>query len=144
MGLKSTPIEVVDCGETVIGNVLDEKLKSAVSVPVIPMLLITRFPLPVFVTTTFLEELVVLRGWLPKFMEPGRTEAPGVPTGRAVVDQLVLETEEALVQLAVAVFKIVPLAVAERLTAIVIVSVSLLAIEANVTVTVLPEVVHAP
>jgi hypothetical protein len=104
----------------------------------------TRSPVPVLVTTTFLTALVVFRVWLPKLMVPGFTTAAGVPTGKPTVDQLSLETEEALIQFAVAVFKIVPVARLPRFTPIVIVSVSPLAIEANVTVTLLLPVWHTP
>jgi hypothetical protein len=104
----------------------------------------TRFPVPVLVTTAFLTKLVVFTVWLPKFRVPGFTEAPGVPIGKATVDQLSLETLDALVQFAVAVFRIVPVAVLAMLTTIVIVSVSLLAMEPNVTVTLLVPLVHTP
>jgi hypothetical protein len=87
--------------------------------------------------TTFLVELVVFTVWLPKFIEVGFTEAPGIPTGKATVDQFVLAPTDALVQLAVAVFKIVPAAVLASLTTIVMVSVSWLATELIVTVTAL-------
>src|ERR1700737_2662390 len=95
----------------------------------------TRFPFPVLVTTTFLAEGVVFTVWFPKLRGLGFSEAAGVPIAKPTVDQLLLELPEALIQFAVAVFKIVPVATLESLTTIVIVSISLVAMAPNVTVT---------
>src|SRR3984893_5759465 len=104
----------------------------------------TRFPVPVLVTTTFLVALFVFMTWLPKFRVPGFTDAAGVPIDKPTVAQLSLAMAAALVQFAVAVFKIVPAARLPTFTPIVIVSVSPLAMEANVTVALLLPLWHTP
>jgi len=74
----------------------------------------------------------------------GFAESPGVPTTTPTVAQFSLATPVALIQFAVGVFRTVPTAELATVATIVIVSVSALAIELNVTVTSLPLFVQTP
>jgi hypothetical protein len=137
-GVNATVMVVKAPGSVVIGNVLDVKVNSAALVPPIPMLLMTRFAVPVLVTVTLLEALLTFMVWFLKFIELGLTEAVATPIGKATVDQLSAAFPNPFIQFAVAVFRIVPVAVLLTCTTIVIVSVSPLAIEPKVTVALLP------
>src|SRR5690349_1688237 len=76
-GVNTMVNVVLAPGVTVSGNVDGEKEKSLAFVPVTAAAEITRFALPVFVTVTTPELLLVLTSWLPNEMDPGETVIEG-------------------------------------------------------------------